>query len=67
MLFAVTYLELINLELIRQLFRAIIFYNFRRSLSRQECIDDLESLYGDKATFYTYIHISHKHPKSGKA
>ena len=44
MLFAVTYLELINLELIRQLFRAIIFYNFRRGLSRQEYIDELKSL-----------------------
>ena len=25
------------------------FYNFRRGLSRQECIDELKSLFGDKA------------------
>ena len=29
-------------------FRSIIFYNFRRGLSRQECINELKCLFGDK-------------------
>ena len=31
------------MELSREHFRAISFYNFRRGLSRQECIDELKS------------------------
>ena len=38
------------MELTREHFRAIIFCNFGRLLS-QECIDELKSLFGDKATF----------------
>ena len=30
----------------------IIFYNFRRGLSRQDCNDELKSLFGDKAPSY---------------
>ena len=37
------------MELTREHFCVIIFYNFRRELSRQECIDELKSLIGDKA------------------
>ena len=37
------------MEVIREHFRAIIFHNFRRGLLRQECIDELKSLVGDKA------------------
>ena len=37
------------MELIREQFRAIIFHNFRSGLSRQECIDELKSLFGDEA------------------
>ena len=37
------------MKLIRKYFRAIILYNFRRGLSRQECIAELTSLFGDKA------------------
>ena len=33
----------------------IIFHNFRRGLSRQECIDELTFLYGDEATAYSTI------------
>ena len=33
-------------------FRAIIFHNFRRGLSRQECPDELKALFGDKAPSY---------------
>ena len=38
-----------KMELAREHFSSIIFYNFRRGLSRQECIDELKSLFGDKA------------------
>ena len=41
------------MELTRELFRVNIFYNFRRELSRQECIDELKSLFGDKAPSYS--------------
>ena len=37
-------------KLIWQHFRVIIFNNIRRGLSRQECIDEVKSLFGDKAT-----------------
>ena len=33
-------------------FRALIFDNFR-GLSREECIDELKSLFGDEAASYT--------------
>ena len=32
-----------------------IFYNFRRGLSGQECIDELKSLFGDKAPCYSTV------------
>ena len=41
------------MEFIREHFRAIIFQNFRRELSRQECIDELEFLYDDEAASYS--------------
>ena len=41
------------MELIPEHFRSIIFYNFRRGLSRQECTDALKSLFGDKLTYGT--------------
>lgn len=37
------------MELTREHFRAMIFYDFRRGLSRQECIDQLTSTFGDEA------------------
>ena len=37
------------MELIPKHFRAVIFYNFRRGLSPQECIDELKSWFGNKA------------------
>ena len=43
------------MELNREHFRAIIFHNFRRGLSRQECIDELKSLYGDEAPSYSTV------------
>ena len=43
------------MELTREHFRAIIFHNFRGGLSRQECIDELKSLYGDEAPSYSTV------------
>ena len=43
------------MELTREHFCSIIFYNFRRGLSRQERIDELKSLFGDKAALYTTV------------
>ena len=37
------------MKLNREYFRAIIFYNFRRGLTQQQCIDDLNSIFGDGA------------------
>ena len=36
-------------------FRAIIFYNFRRGLSRQVCIEELKSWFGNKATSFSTV------------
>lgn len=36
-------------------FRAIIYHNFRRELSRQECFDELKSIYGDEASSLSTI------------
>ncbi|XP_055316153.1 histone-lysine N-methyltransferase SETMAR-like [Sitodiplosis mosellana] len=43
------------MELNREHFRAIIFHNFRRGLSRQECIDELISLYGEQAPSFSTV------------
>ena len=39
------------MELIREHFRTIIFYNFRRGISQQEWFDELYSFYSDKELF----------------
>ena len=36
------------MELNREHFRAIIFYNFRRGLTPQQCIAELNSIFGDE-------------------
>ena len=38
-----------KMELNREHFRAIIFYNFRRGLTQQQCIVELNSIFGDEA------------------
>jgi len=43
------------MELTREHFRAIIFHHFRRGLSRQECIDELKSLYVDEAPSFSTV------------
>ena len=37
------------MEISRESYRWIIYHNFRRGLSQQECVDERNSLYGDKA------------------
>ena len=50
-LFTVTYKihRAQKMELNRKHFRAIIFYNFRRGLTQQQCIDELNSIFGNEA------------------
>lgn len=43
------------MELTRENFRAMIFYNFRRGLSRQECLNELVSTFGDEAPSKTTV------------
>ena len=43
------------MELIRENFPAMIYYDFRRGLSRQECIDQLISTFGDEAPSYATV------------
>ena len=44
------------MELNREHFRAIIFYNFRCGLTQQQCIDELNSIFGDKAPARTSVY-----------
>ena len=37
------------MELNREHFRVIFFYNFRRGLTQQQCIDELNSIFGEEA------------------
>ena len=41
------------MELNREHFRAIIFYNFQRGLTQQQCIDKLNSIFSDEAASRT--------------
>ena len=40
----------------RERFRAIIFYNFRSGLTLQQCIDELNSIFGDEAPSRTGVY-----------
>ena len=44
------------MELNRELFLAIIFYNFRSGLTQQQCIDELNSIFEDEAPSSTSIY-----------
>lgn len=44
------------MELTREDFRVIIYYNFRKNLSQQECIDDLISVFGNEAPSRTSVY-----------
>ena len=37
------------MKLNREHFRAIIFYNFGRGLTQKQCIDELNSIFGNEA------------------
>ena len=37
------------MDLNREHFRVNIFYNFRRGLTQQQCIDELNSIFDDEA------------------
>ena len=44
------------MELTREHSRVIIFYNFRRGLSQQQCIDELNSTFGEEAPSKTTVY-----------
>ena len=44
------------MELNRKHIRVIIFYNFRRGLTQQQCMDELNSIFGDEAPSRTNIY-----------
>ena len=44
------------MELNRDHFRAIIFYNFRHGLTQQKCIDELNSIFRDEAPSRTSVY-----------
>ncbi|CAH1982258.1 unnamed protein product [Acanthoscelides obtectus] len=51
------------MELNREHFRAIIYYNFQRQLSQQECLAELLSVFGDEAPHQTIISREEKPTK----
>ena len=44
------------MELNREHFRAIILYNFRRGLTQQQCIHELNSIFSDEAPSRTSVY-----------
>lgn len=48
--------RLVKMKLTRENFRAIIFHNFRRGLSQEECLSELKSLYSSEAPSKTTIY-----------
>ena len=44
------------MELNRQHFRANFFYNFRRGLIQQQCIDKFNSIFGDETPSRTNVY-----------
>ena len=45
-----------KMELNHEHFRVIIFYNFRRGLTQQQCIDELNLIFGDEAPSRTSVY-----------
>lgn len=54
------------MELSRENFRAMIFYDFRVGLSQQECIDRLKKGFGDEAPSKTRVYEWYKEFKHGR-
>ena len=44
------------MELNREHFSAIIFCNFRRGLTQQQCIDELNSIFDDQVPSWTSVY-----------
>ena len=44
------------MKLNREHFRAIIFNDFRRGLAQQQCIDELNSIFGDEPPLRTSVY-----------
>ena len=44
------------MELNHEHFRAIIFYNFRRRLTQQQCIEEFNTIFGNKAPSRTSVY-----------
>ena len=44
------------MELNREHFCAIIFYNFRRGLTQKQCIDELNSIFGNEVPSRTSVY-----------
>ena len=44
------------MELNREPFRAIIFYNFQHGLTQQQCIDELHSIFGNEVPSRTGVY-----------
>ena len=58
MLFTVTYKIHLAQKMVNSIkhFRAIIFYNFRRGLTQQQCIDELNSIFVNEAPSRTSVY-----------
>ena len=52
------------MELYREHFRAIIFYNFRCRLTQQQCIDELNSIFGNDGRSSLQNEFREGRPKS---
>lgn len=55
------------MELSRENFRAMIFYDFRVGLSQQQCIDRLKTAFGDEAPSKTRVYEWYKEFKHGRS
>ena len=48
-----------KMELNREHFRTIIFYKFRRALTQQLCMEEINSIFGDAASSRTSVYRSY--------
>jgi len=54
------------MELNREHFRAMIYYDFRRGLSQHQCVDQLKSTFGDEAPSKTTVYDWYSQFKFGR-
>lgn len=55
------------MELTREHFRALIYYDFRRGLTQEQCIDQLHSTFGDEAPSTATVYRWYTVFKSGRS